>query len=192
MPGDGWQKFANVRAFLAYMFGHPGKKLLFMGSEIGQWEEWNHDRSLRWDLLEHTMHRQLQRFVEDLNGFYRAHPALWEVDFHWSGFEWVDCRDMEHSVISFLRRPQAGNPALLFCCNFTPVPRKGYRIGVPDAGVWREILNTDAAMYGGSNMGNGGFVVSEPVQQQGHGQSVVVTLPPLGVVVFESPAAART
>ncbi len=192
MPGDGWQKFANVRAFLAYMFGHPGKKLLFMGAEIGQWDEWNHERGLRWDLLENTMHRQLRQFVEDLNLFYRTHPALWEVDFHWSGFEWVDCRDMENSVIVFLRRPQSGNPSLLFCCNFTPVPRTGYRVGVPDAGLWREILNSDSAAYGGSNMGNGGFVLSEPVQHQGHGQSLVVTLPPLAVVVFASPSAERS
>ena len=192
MPGDEWQQFANVRAFLAYMYGHPGKKLLFMGAEIGQYEEWNHERGLRWDLLEYTMHRQLRQFVEDLNLFYRTHPALYEVDFHWTGFEWVDFHDMENSVIVFLRRPQSGNPPLLFCCNFTPVPRTGYRVGVPDAGLWREILNSDSAAYGGSNMGNGGFVLSEPVQHQGHGQSLVVTLPPLAVVVFASPSAERS
>ncbi len=187
MPGDGWQKFANTRAFLTYMFGHPGKKLLFMGAEVGQWDEWYCEGSVRWDLLEHDLHRKLQHFVADLNQFYRSRPALYEVDYHWSGFEWVDIRDYEQSTLSFLRRPAKGQPALLYCCNFTPVPRTGYRIGVPSAGMWREVFNSDAAAYGGSNMGNGGVAVSEPVPEHGRDHSLRVTLPPLAVVVFEEP-----
>ncbi len=187
MPGDGWQKFANVRAFMTFMFGHPGKKLLFMGAEVGQWAEWNSEGSVRWDLLEHDLHKKLQHFVAELNHLYRKHPAMWEVDYHWSGFEWVDFRDMESSIIAFLRRPRHGHPALLFCCNFTPVVRQGYRVGVPDAGMWREIFNSDAAAFGGSNVGNGGVAASEAVPQHGRDHSIVLNLPPLGVVVFESP-----
>jgi len=191
MPGDGWQKFANVRAFLSYMFGHPGKKLMFQGAEIGQWEEWNESQSVRWDLIQHELHRKLQRFVRDLNFLYRAHPALYEVDYHWQGFEWVDFRDIDHSIIAFLRRPKDRNkPCLLFCCNFTPEPHQAYRLGVPDPGTWREIFNSDAQEYGGSGMGNGGAVAAESFFYQGHYHSLRVTLPPLGVVVFESPGPA--
>jgi 1,4-alpha-glucan branching enzyme len=188
MPGDMWQKFANVRAFLAYMYAHPGKKLLFMGCEIGVWDEWYSERGLPWELLHYDFHRKLQAFVGELNRVYRAYPALYEVDFHWSGFEWVDFRDVDGSTISFIRRPQSGKPFLLVVCNFTPVPREHYRVGVPDPGVYREILNGDSEYWGGSNMGNGGYVGSEPVSYNGHYHSLSITLPPLAVVMFESPA----
>ncbi|MGH9611692.1 MAG: 1,4-alpha-glucan branching protein GlgB [Bryobacteraceae bacterium] len=187
MPGDMWQKFANVRAFLAYMFGHPGKKLLFMGSEIGDWNEWNNDRSLPWEVLEFPLHHKLQAMVRELNRLYRSRPAFFEVDFHYTGFEWVDFHDVENSIIAFLRRPASGKGFLLFCCNFTPVPRTAYRFGVAAPGVYREIFNTDAEIFGGSNMGNGGAVKSNEVPMQGKPHSIAVTLPPLAVVVFESP-----
>jgi 1,4-alpha-glucan branching enzyme len=188
MPGDMWQKFANVRAFLAYMYAHPGKKLLFMGCEIGVWDEWYSETGLPWEILHYDFHRKLQAFVAELNRIYRAYPALYEVDFHWSGFEWVDFRDVDGSTISFIRRSQAGKPFLLVVCNFTPVPRLHYRVGVPDPGVYREILNGDSEFWGGSNMGNGGYVGSEPVSYNGHYHSLSITLPPLAVLVFESPA----
>jgi 1,4-alpha-glucan branching enzyme len=185
MPGDEWQRFANVRAFLAYMFGHPGKKLLFMGSEIGQYEEWNYAAGLPWDLLQYDYHRKLQTLARELNRLYRAEPAMHEVDFHWSGFEWVDFHDVDHSIIAFLRRAENPDDFLLFCCNFTPVPHPGYRFGVPAGGFYSEIFNTDADMFGGSNMGNGSGVSSEPVNAHGRDQSILVTLPPLAVVVFK-------
>ncbi len=188
MPGDVWQKFANVRAFLAYMYAHPGKKLLFMGSEIGVWDEWNHERGLPWEILHFDFHRKLQVFVGELNKLYRTHPAFYQVDFHWAGFEWVDFRDVDGSTISFIRRPENGKPFLLFVCNFTPVPRMKYRVGVPDPGLYREIFNSDAEMFGGSNLGNSGAVMSDPVGYNNHYHSLSVTLPPLAVVVFESPA----
>jgi 1,4-alpha-glucan branching enzyme len=187
MPGDIWQKFANVRAFLTYMYAHPGKKLLFMGSEIGVWDEWYSEHGLPWELLHYDFHRKLQAFVAELNRLYRAHPAFYEVDFHWSGFEWVDFRDVDGSTISFIRRSQAGKPFLLFVCNFTPVPRLNYRVGVPDPGVYREILNSDSELWGGSNLGNGGYVGSQNISYNGHYHSLSITLPPLAVVVFESP-----
>jgi 1,4-alpha-glucan branching enzyme len=187
MPGDMWQKFANVRAFLAYMYAHPGKKLLFMGSEIGVWDEWYSEQGLPWEILHYDFHRKLQAFVAELNRVYRAYPALHEVDFHWSGFEWVDFRDVDGSTISFIRRPQSGKPFVLVVCNFTPIPRLHYRVGVPDPGVYREILNGDSEHWGGSNMGNGGYAGSEPVSYNGHYHSLSITLPPLAVVVFESP-----
>lgn len=187
MPGDVWQKFANVRAFLSYMYAHPGKKLLFMGSEIGNWDEWNHERGLPWEVLHFDFHRKLQVFVRELNQLYRAHPAFYEVDYHWGGFEWVDFRDVDGSTISFIRRPQTSRPFLLFVCNFTPVPRLKYRVGVPDPGYYREIFNSDAEMFGGSNMGNGGGALSEPVSYNNHYHSLSITLPPLAVVVFASP-----
>ncbi len=187
MPGDMWQKFANVRAFLAYMYGHPGKKLLFMGCEIGVWDEWDHDRGLPWELMHFDFHRKLQTFVGELNRLYSSHPAFYEIDFHWEGFEWVDFRDVDGSSISFIRRPRNGRPFLLFVCNFTPVPRLNYRVGVPDPGLYREIFNSDAEMFGGSNLGNAGAVTSDAVSQNNHYHSISITLPPLAVVVFESP-----
>jgi 1,4-alpha-glucan branching enzyme len=187
MPGDVWQKFANVRAFMAYMFGHPGKKLLFMGADIGQWEEWNHDRGIPWELVQFDFHRKLQNYVAELNQLYRTHPALYEIDYQWDGFEWVDFHDYENSIISFIRRPRGRTPFLLICCNFTPVPRQNYRIGVPDPGTYREIFNSDAEMFGGSNMGNAGAVTTQPIAASNHYHSLSITLPPLAVVVFESP-----
>src|SRR5579884_2097595 len=188
MPGDVWQKFANVRAFLSYMYAHPGKKLLFMGSEIGQWNEWNSERTVEWELLQYDQHAKLQHFVSDLNRLYRSHPALWEVDFQWQGFEWVDFQDVDHSIISFLRRPAHGNGFVLVVCNFTPVPHLKYRVGIPDPGWYREVFNSDSELYGGSNMGNGGGLPSEPVSFNNHYHSLCMTLPPLAVVMFESPA----
>ena len=185
MPGDEWRQFANVRAFLAFMWGHPGKKLLFMGQEIGQREEWNHDWGLRWELLEFDYHRKLQALARELNRLYRENPAMYEVDFHWSGFEWVDFHDWENSVIAFLRRAEDPSDFLIFCCNFTPVVRTGYEFGVPDEGWYDEILNTDAEMFGGSNVGNGGAVRSRPVSRHGRAHSIAVTLPPLAVVAFK-------
>jgi 1,4-alpha-glucan branching enzyme len=184
MPGDEWRQFANARAFLAYMWGHPGKKLLFMGQEIGQREEWNYNTGTRWELLQFAFHRKLQELVRDLNRLYRGNPALYQVDFHYSGFEWVDFRDAENSVISFIRRAKDPRDFLMFCCNFTPVPHTGYEFGVPEEGFYQEILNTDSELYGGSNVGNGGAVASRPIPKHGRKYSIAVTLPPLGVVVF--------
>jgi 1,4-alpha-glucan branching enzyme len=184
MPGDEWRQFANVRAFLAYMWAHPGKKLLFMGQEIGQREEWNHDAGIPWEVLEFEYHRKLQSLVRELNRLYRANPALYEVDFHYSGFEWVDFHDWESSIIAFLRRAEDPNDFLLFCCNFTPVPRQGYQFGVPEEGFYEEILNTDSELFGGTNVGNGGMVLSRPIPKHNRPHSIAVTLPPLAVVAF--------
>jgi 1,4-alpha-glucan branching enzyme len=184
MPGDEWQKFANARAFLAFMYGHPGKKLLFMGCDIGQTSEWNHDGSVSWDLLNFDPHRKLQKLVQELNSLYRSERALYEVDFHYTGFEWVDFRDAESSIIAFMRFANEGEDPLMFCCNFTPVPRKEYRFGVAEPGFYEEILNTDSELFGGSNMGNGGVVSSSPIESHGRPHSISITLPPLAVVVF--------
>jgi 1,4-alpha-glucan branching enzyme len=184
MPGDEWQRFANARTFLAYMWTHPGKKLLFMGSEIGNPWEWSSDLSVPWNLLEYDVHKKLQTLVYDLNALYRNEPALHEVDFHYAGFEWIDFHDADHSIISFIRRPEAGDGFVVVCCNFTPVPREKYRIGVPDAGFYDEVLNTDSEAYGGSNMGNSGIVSSDPAPAHGRLQSIEITLPPQAVVVF--------
>jgi 1,4-alpha-glucan branching enzyme len=184
MPGDEWRQFANVRAFLAYMWAHPGKKLLFMGQEIGQREEWNCNTSVRWELLEFDCHRQLQALMRELNRLYRASPALYQVDFHYTGFEWVDFHDWETSIIAFVRRAEDPSDFILFCCNFTPVPRQGYELGVPEEGFYEEILNTDSELFGGSNMGNGGCVSSRLVPKHNRPYSIAVTLPPLAVVAF--------
>jgi len=184
MPGDEWRQFANVRAFLAYMWAHPGKKLLFMGQDIGQREEWNSNTGVRWELLEFDYHRKLQALVRELNRLYRSSPALYQVDFHYTGFEWVDFHDWEASIIAFLRRAEDPSDFLLFCCNFTPVPRQGYEFGVPEEGFYEEILNTDSELFGGSNMGNGGCVSSRPVPKHNRPYSIAVTLPPLAVVAF--------
>ncbi len=184
MPGDEWRKFAGVRAFLAYMYGHPGKKLLFMGSEIGQHDEWNHDVSVRWDLLEFLPHHKLQSLSAELNRVYHAEPAMHQVDFHYSGFEWVDFNDIQSSVISFVRRAEDQGDFLLFCCNFTPVTRQNYDVGVPVGGRYNEILNTDQERWGGSGVVNGS-VVSRAVRCHGREQSIQVVLPPLAVAVFK-------
>jgi 1,4-alpha-glucan branching enzyme len=185
MPGDEWQRFANVRAFLTYMYTHPGKKHLFMGSEIGQYEEWSHDTAVRWELLSFDYHRKLQILVRELNLLYRREPALYEVDFHHSGFEWIDFHDVEGSVIAFVRRAAQPQDCLVICCNFTPVPRLEYRFGVPTEGRYRELFNTDSEMFGGSNLGNGGMVSTEPVKQHGRDHSFSITLPPLAVLIFK-------
>ena len=190
MPGDSWQQFANLRLLYGYMWGHPGKKLLFMGGEFGQRREWAHEESLEWHVLQYPEHAGLQRWVTDLNRLYRSEPALYQVDFEQSGFEWVDCNDSEQSVLTFLRRPRGGGPPVLVACNFTPVPRTNYIIGVPCGGYWREVANSDATLYGGSGMGNLGGVQAAPVAAHGRLHSLAVTLPPLAVVMFKAEAAA--
>src|SRR6185295_10365963 len=159
-----------------FMYAHPGKKLLFMGCEFGQWREWSHTASLDWHLLELPLHAGLRRFVEDLNRLYASEPALHEVDFEPAGFEWIDCNDHESSVISLIRRAHDPQDWLVVVVNFTPVVREGYRLGVPEAGYYREILNSDASVYGGSNVGNQGGLSTEPVGAHGHAQSLVLTL----------------
>jgi len=185
MPGDEWQRFANVRAFLAYMYGHPGKKLLFMGQELGQYEEWDWQGQVRWELLQFEFHRKLQRLVAELNRLYIAEPAMHQVDSSYRGFEWIDFHDVDASVISFLRIAKDPEDFLVFACNFTPVPRYGYRIGVPRDGNYVEILNTDAADFGGSNVGNLGWRNADAAPSHGKEFSLTMTLPPLGVVVFK-------
>ena len=185
MPGDLWQRFANVRALLGFMYGHPGKKMLFMGGEFGQWYEWNHDESLQWHLLENESHRGLQRYVKDLNRLYLSEPAFYEVDFEWSGFQWIDFSDADHAVIAFMRRARNTEDAVICIGNFTPVPREQYRIGMPAMGAYRELLNSDAELYGGSNMGNGGMRHAEPTPWHGQPYSVLLTLPPLSMLYLK-------
>ena len=184
MPGDEWQRFANARAFLAYMWMHPGKKLIFMGSEFGTGQEWNHDASLAWDLLQFRTHSTLQRFVRELNWFYRRLPALWEVDNSFEGFEWIDFHDAENSILAFLRWSKGRRDFLVVACNFTPVPRLNYRLGVPEPGVYDEVFNTDSELFGGSNMGNGGEAAAGATPSHGRPASFAITLPPLSVVAF--------
>jgi 1,4-alpha-glucan branching enzyme len=189
MPGDRWQMFANTRLLYGWMWTHPGKKLLFMGSEFGQWREWGHDRQLDWELTAEPDHSGLQRWVADLNRFYREHPAMHARDFSPGGFEWIDGNDSENSVLTYLRWSDGERPVLV-ACNFTPVPRKGYRVGVPVAGPWREVLNSDARIYGGGDVGNGGRVESKHVKWHGRPNSLSLTLPPLGVVILTPEEAA--
>ena len=215
MPGDVWQKHAGLRALYGYMFVHPGKKLLFMGGEIGQWREWNHDWQLDWEVLGDPRHAGLQRWVRDLNRVYRAEPALFEADFEPGGFAWIDCNDHEHSIIALMRqanRPigeqanratgqQANGPTsqaatapsgaegerdrLIAVVNFTPVPRRDYRLGVPQSGSYEEILNSDAELYGGSNIGNHGVVAAEAKPSHGHEFSLSLSVPPLGFLLLK-------
>jgi len=185
MPGDDWQKFANLRLLYGYMYGQPGKKLLFMGGEFGQWREWGHDESLEWHLLAYEPHQGLHRWVADLNRFYRESPPLYEADFSQTGFEWIDCNDSESSTISFMRKSKSGDHVIALVCNFTPVPRQNYRLGVPFGGFWREALNSDAADYGGSGQGNIGGVEALPAPMHGRPYSLTVTLPPLAAIYFE-------
>jgi 1,4-alpha-glucan branching enzyme len=185
MPLDPWQKFANLRALYGFMYAFPGKKLLFMGGEFGQWAEWSHDRSLDWHLLRYEPHRGLQRLVKDLNRLYRSEPALHTGDTDPRGFEWIDANDWEQSVISFLRKDVDGEGVVMVVCNFTPVPRTGYRVGAPVAGYWREILNTDAAEYGGSGWGNMGGVEAEEIGFHGRPASLPLTLPPLACLYLK-------
>jgi 1,4-alpha-glucan branching enzyme len=184
MPGDAWQQFAGLRLLLGYLWTHPGKKLLFMGGEFGQRLEWNHDTALEWFVLEHAEHAGVQRWVRDLNRLYRGEPALHQIDFDARGFEWIDCEDREASVLAFLRRAADGS-AVAVVCNFTPVARPNYVVGVPAAGRWRELLNSDARDYGGSGMGNFGGVEAAPVGAHGRPFSLTLTLPPLAVLLFK-------
>ncbi len=185
MPGDVWQKYANLRALYGYMFGHPGKKLLFMGDEFGQWAEWSEARSLDWHLLADEDHQQLQRFVGDLGKMYLAEAALYEVDNSWEGFQWIDFADADSSIISFLRRAKDPNDVLIFACNLTPQPHLGYRIGLPVDGFYAELLNSDWAKYGGSGVNNEGGVGAEALSWQSCQFSAPINLPPLGVVVLK-------
>jgi len=185
MPGDLWQKHATLRALYGYMFGHPGKKLMFMGSEFGQWREWDHDSSLDWHLLDEPLHLGLQCWVRDLNEAHRRERSLHEVDFDAQGFSWIDCQDNENSVISMIRRARDPHDFTVMVVNFTPVPRPAYRVGVPETGWYREMLNSDAAMYGGSNLGNGGGIQAEPVAAHGYAQSISLIVPPLGFVLLK-------
>jgi 1,4-alpha-glucan branching enzyme len=184
MPGDEWQKFANLRLLYGLMFGHPGKKLLFMGDEFGQWSEWSHDASLDWHLLQYPFHAGLKRWVRDLNTLYRGAGALYELDFDATGFEWVDCKDSQRSVLCFLRRGRNPQDQILFACNFTPVVQHNYRVGVSIQGSWKEILNSDAPLYGGSGQGNFGGLSTVPLPMHGRSFSLNMTLPPLGIVGF--------
>ncbi len=189
MPGDEWQKFANLRLLFGYMFGEPGKKLIFMGGEIGQSDEWYHEKGLAWNLLEYPLHQGIQKWVKDLNRLYREEPALHQLDFSAEGFEWIDFRDADASVLAFLRKPAAGDDLILVVANFTPVPRTNYRFGTPRAGRWQELLNSDSKIYGGSGYGNLGGVDTEPIPSHGYNQSLSLTLPPLGIFFLKAEGA---
>ncbi|MCO5119165.1 MAG: 1,4-alpha-glucan branching protein GlgB [Burkholderiaceae bacterium] len=186
MPGDDWQRFANLRAYYGFMWAHPGKKLLFMGGEFAQRGEWNHDRSLDWHLLEHAPHAGVQRLVRDLNAILRSRPALHQRDVRGDGFEWIDHGDAASSVYAFVRHGESDAPPIVAISHFTPVPRHGYRLGMPRAGRWREILNTDSGWYGGSDAGNAGATMhTEATGAHGRDQSLVLTLPPLATIFLE-------
>jgi 1,4-alpha-glucan branching enzyme len=185
IAGDAWRKAATLRTLYAFMYLHPGKKLLFMGNEFGQAREWNHDMSLDWHLLDDPLHEGIRRFVADLNRLYRDEPSLYEVDFQPSGFEWIDCNDYESSVISLVRRGREAGDWLAAVINWTPIVRTGYRVGVPEPGYYAEILNTDAAHYGGGNVGNLGGLHTDAVPAHGHAQSLNLTLPPLGALILK-------
>ena len=185
MPGDLWQKFANLRLLYSYMWTHPGKKLLFMGGDIGQWNEWDYDTSLQWDLMQWESHQGLQKCVADLNRLYKNETALHELDFDGGGFEWIDCHDHEDSTLAYLRRGKDPQDFALVCSNFTPVPRENYRIGVPDLGWYDEIFNSDSAYYTGSNLGNYPGVAADDYSSHGRPASLLLTLPPLATVVFK-------
>jgi len=185
MPGDEWQKYANLRALYTYMYAHPGKKTLFMSMELGQWNEWNVWADLEWHLLQYEPHQQLGRFIKDLNQVYRSQAALYEKDFEEDGFEWIDCSDSRHSVVSFIRRSKTTAEFILAVCNFTPQPHSHYRVGVPESGFYTELFNSDAGQYGGSNMGNLGGKWAEEWSYHGRPYSLDLCLPPLGVLLFK-------
>ncbi len=184
MPGDEWQRFANLRLLYGYMFTHPGKKLIFMGGEFGQVKEWCHEESLEWHVLDYPLHGGLQRWVRDLNRHYRSNDALWARDFESAGFEWIDCNNFEESVVSYLRKGESEDSCTVVACNFTPVPRLNYVVGVPSGGVWREALNSDALEYGGSGKGNMGGVAACEAPSHGRPYSISITIPPLSTVIF--------
>jgi len=190
MPGDDWQKFASLRLLFGYMYAQPGKKLLFMGGEFGQWREWSHEESLEWHLLQWEPHAGVERWVADLNRAYRREPALHELDHEPAGFEWIDANDSDNSVITFLRHGRTSDELILVAANFTPVPRPAYRIGVPRGGYWQELLNSDAADYGGGGWGNFGGLEAEPTPYHGRPYSLCATLPALSALFFKSPASA--
>jgi 1,4-alpha-glucan branching enzyme len=185
MPGDDWKKFSTLRLLLGFMYTHPGKKLLFMGGEFGQRKEWSHEESLEWYLLQYASHQGLKRWVQDLNRFYRQEPALFELDFQPEGFEWIDFSDWEKSILSFLRKDRKSKDVILAVCNFTPVVYSDYKIGVPAAGIWEEVLNSDAKEYEGSGQGNLGSIKSEETPIHGKQQSISLTLPPLSILLFK-------
>jgi 1,4-alpha-glucan branching enzyme len=185
MPGDEWQRFANLRLLYGYMYGHPGKKTLFMGGEFGQVREWQHEESLEWHVLQFPFHAGTQKWVKDLNRLYQREPALHEIDFEPNGFEWVDFHDWSNSVMSFIRRGRTSKDLILVVCNFTPVPRCDYRIGVPVDGLWREVLNSDAVEYCGGGIGNFGGAVADPIPMHGRPHSISLNLPPLGVLFLK-------
>jgi len=186
MPGDEWQRCANLKLLFGYMYAHPGKKLLFMGGEFGQWREWVHEESLEWHALEYTFHKDVQRWVQDVNHFYKKEPAMHELDFGAEGFEWIDFSDWEKSIISFIRKGRSTSDIVLVVCNFTPVPRYNYRIGVPTGGFWREVLNSDAKEYGGKGFGNFGGVEAAQIPSHGRRYSLSLTLPPLGILFLKT------
>jgi 1,4-alpha-glucan branching enzyme len=188
MPGDVWQKFANLRAYYTFMFAHPGKKLLFMGGEFAQWAEWNHDKSLDWHLLDEPAHAGMRRLIGDLNRLYCGTPALYEGDHLPQGFAWIEANDASQSVLSFLRRGRDPDDFVVAVYNFTPVVRQDYCIGVPDVPSFRELINSDSQLYGGSNVGNAGLVATEQVPAHGFPRSVRLTLPPLAGLIL-TPAA---
>jgi len=185
MPGDDWRKFGNMRVLLGYMFAHPGKKLLFMGIDIGQWAEWDFNSGLSWDLLDYEPHHTLNNYVRALNFLYKSEPALHELDVEQVGFEWIDFSDADASIVSFLRYAKARDDFLVVVCNFTPVPRSQYRVGVPRVAFYREVLNSDSELYGGSNMGNLGGIHSEQTAWHGRDHSIIITVPPLSCMVFK-------
>lgn len=185
MPGDEWQKFANLRLLLGYMYMHPGKKLLFMGAELALWNEWNHNESLPWFFKDYDRHEQIGQWIKDLNHIYRSHPALYELDFSSNGFRWIDLSDSNKSVLSFLRLGKSESSIVIIICNFTPMMRENYKIGVPKKGKLQEILNSDSEYYGGSNKGNMGSVSTLPILMHGFEQAINITLPPLAIIVFK-------
>jgi 1,4-alpha-glucan branching enzyme len=184
MPGDTWQKFANLRMFYAWMYAHPGKKLVFMGGEIGQWREWNHDESIDWHLLQYPLNDGVRRLMQHLNYLYESEPAFWENDDSYLGFDWIDFHDADSSVLTFVRKAESG-PPIVFVVNATPVPRYAYRVGAPGEGWYEEILNTDAGIYGGGNIGNYGGMHADPIAWQGRSHSLCLTLPPLATIGFK-------
>ena len=185
MPGDEWQRSANLKLLFGYMFGHPGKKLLFMGGEIAQWREWSHEDSIEWEALKHPSHWGVKNWVRDLNRLYRGEPALHHLDFSPEGFEWLDFHDWEKSVVSFWRRGGTPREEILVVLNFTPVPRLNYHVGVPRGGHWRELLNSDSEEYAGAGYGNYGGLEAVPVASHGCYQSLSLTLPPLGALFLK-------
>ena len=185
IPGDDWQKAATLRALYGFMYAHPGKKLMFMGCEFGQTGEWSYDHSIDWHVLDQPLHKGLRHFVQDLNRIYASEHALHEIDFDPAGFQWIDCNDSENSVVSFIRRAKDGRDFLVAIANFTPVPRDGYRIGVPAGGPYLELVNSDSEVYGGCNVGNGGVIFTQAIASHGHQHSLRLNLPPLGFLLLK-------